>query len=130
MVSFNHKLISKISELHSRINKLELLRKVINEKHSKIVTDSRIHHTPSSIKHDGKPKESTGSRNVSPQSMLFTYSPKPFLKQEDESTVLEENHFLKKEVISKQDEIQRLKLEKENFMMMFKNPQRSSLEYY
>lgn len=45
--------------LNCRLNKVELMEKIIKEQHSRLIADSRINRTPVSFKHEEKDTLST-----------------------------------------------------------------------
>jgi hypothetical protein len=118
----------RLEELNFRINRIEMMEKIIKEQHSRIAAESRVNKTPSSVKsnwannttlrNDSRYKEQPQTQERSEREPPLPLSSSPIDKHYrlDES-VLErleqENLSLAEELRLRDSEIERMKIERE-----------------
>lgn len=125
---YEEKTSRTLAELHSRINKIELMEKILKENHLRMMADSNVNKTPSSAKSsnwlhstaakfDSRYKElPLGSDRLAADGFPLSSSPiERHLNLEDSTLekLEHENCTLSEEVKCKDSEIERLKIEKE-----------------
>jgi hypothetical protein len=125
---YQEKMGRRLEELNFRINRIEMMEKIIKEQHSRLAADSRVNKTPSSVKsynwgnnttvkNDSRYKEQPQTQERSDRGALpLSSSPIERHYNLDES-ILErleqENISLAEELRIRDSEIERMKIEKE-----------------